>query len=659
MRVHALWLAAAVWPTLDVTAQVVNPGAFVSPQSAASTAGINVLFFGNSYTISSSNPAVHSPAWGGARGVPELVRQIAIAAGHPAPFVKNVYHLNRGLDHHLSANAASLGHIDEPALEGESWDYVVLQGFSTRSTQHPYTGNPRLHQENSWRLFDEVRDGATNHTSKHPGVVPVLYQAWARQPDHWFYDVSSPHTAGHNIAIGVANWTLGPLFAGPAAMAEEVRSSYDEAQRLIERRAPSAGALIAPVGDAWQAADWGRGFGNLYAADHYHASSRGDLLTALTIYGTLYGDADTQRLAASGVLQPVAAAIGVTGAESTQLTAWADQVLAAPPVAQPPQLPPSAVLVDFSDLAGPLVGPEQRPVAGRHYNTIADPAAGRVRDARDTENRPTGIEVAVVDAFAGATGGGANGGFIGAVNISGSLYDVRAQRDGFLVGRGAGYDDPRGTLELRGLDPSARYDLIVHGTRESTTYPRVGTYGVRGVRTLAAQTLDAAHNLNLVLTFTDVQPDARGVLALEVSSGTSNPGFGYLSVLELRRAVRLEGGDAPAPGAPVGFALHARAYAGKLAITGTSLGLGPLLWGPHLLRLDADALLAATLGATSPILSGYVAVLDGGGNASPALTVPPLAALRGIALHTASVVLDTRAPGGVAGTSNTWSLRVR
>ena len=34
----------------------------------------------------------------------------------------------------LSPNNVSLGHIDEPMLDGEEWSHVVLQGFSTRST---------------------------------------------------------------------------------------------------------------------------------------------------------------------------------------------------------------------------------------------------------------------------------------------------------------------------------------------------------------------------------------------------------------------------------------------------------------------------------------------------------------------------------------------
>ncbi|MEM7205953.1 MAG: hypothetical protein AAF628_37205 [Planctomycetota bacterium] len=650
-----LVMVCVAWLAAPGAAQFANPGAYVSGPPAGATAGKNLLFFGNSYTISSANPAVHTPSYGGARGLPELVRQVAMAAGQPAPFVKNVYHLNRGFDYHLNPQNPSLGHIDEPELQGETWDAVVLQGFSTRPTHHPYTGNARLHQENAWRLFEEVRDGSTGHVSKHAAVVPVLYQTWARQADHWFYDLSSPHTSGHNIAIGVAQWTGGPLFAGPEEMAAEVRTSYDEARRAIRVRTPGAAPVVAPAGDAWEAADWGRGFANLYAADHYHASSRGDLLTALTLYGAIFGETDTAAIVASGNLDPVLAAIGVMTVEAQQLAAWADQVLRQPPVAQPPQWPASAVLVDFSTQAGTPAGGETRPVPGRRYNTMADRVAGRIDDAVDTEGRTTGIEIAVVDAFAGETAAGAEGSFISAVNLSGSLYAPSAQVDSFFVGRGAGFADARARVEVRGLDPGARYDLVVHGSRASTSFSRIGRFTVQG----EVQTLDAAHNLNLVAAFVDVAPDAAGTISLEVDNGGGETGFAYLGVLELRASARLFGLDrAPAPGTALDLRFEAPAHVGGLALTGVSTGLGPILYGPHLLRLAPDPLFVASFGSSgSAVFAGFAAALDARGVTQPALVTPAWPGLVGLELHVASLVADPGGPGGVAVVSNPWSFR--
>ena len=637
----------------SAAAQFSNPGAYTSPESAGNTTGHNLLFFGNSYTISSTNPAVHTPSYGGARGIPELVRQVAIAAGHPAPFVKNVFHTNRGLDHHLSPSNVSLGHIDEPMLDGEEWSHVVLQGFSTRSTWHPYTGNPPLHQENSWRMYDEVRSGSTNHTSQHPGVVPVLYQTWARHPDHWFYNPASPNSSGNNIAIGLGNWTGGSLFENPAEMAAQVRTSYDEARRLIEGRAPSSGVRIARVGDAWAEGQWGIGFGNLYSSDFYHASSRGDLLTALTIYGTIYGDTNTLAIVAAGSLQATIDAIGVTAQEAAQLAQWADQVLSNPPVAQPPQYPASSVLIDFADEAGLVVGAEVLPIAGRHYNTIGSHIAGRTLDAVDTENRVTPIDVVIVDPFADETSAGANGGFIGAVNLSGSLYDPLAMRDSFFVGTGAGYNDPLARVEVRDLDPSQRYDLVIYGSRNSTSLMRIGHFTVQGV----TKVLNAAHNLNQVARFSDVLPDGAGTISIEITNG--GMGFAYLGVLEIRPSARLVGGEAPSPGGSLDLVFQAPGWGGNLALTGTSLGLGPTLYGPHMLRVDVDPLFGATFGLSSAVFVGYAQTLDASGNASMTLSLPAASVLTGLTFHTVSLVAEATAPGGVAVVSNPWSMRVR
>ena len=109
-----LGLAAALWLTGPVTAQ--SEGAFTSPEPAANTDGYNLLFFGNSYTHSSSNPSVNNPSYGGARGIAELVRRIAMAAGQDAPFAKMVYSWGKGYDYHLALSSPSLGEIDEPLL---------------------------------------------------------------------------------------------------------------------------------------------------------------------------------------------------------------------------------------------------------------------------------------------------------------------------------------------------------------------------------------------------------------------------------------------------------------------------------------------------------------------------------------------------------------
>lgn len=518
---------ALVLLTAPAAGQFNNPGAYTSPAHAATTEGPNLLFFGNSYTISSVNPAVHSPSYGGARGIPELVRQIAIAAGHDAPFVKNVYALGRGYDWHVDPTKASLAQIDEPLLGEETWDFVVLQGYSTRPTKHPYLGNGAKHRANGLKLFDEVRAGGTNHSTVSPNVVPVLYQTWAREPGHWLYDTHSSWQIGIYIPIGVQNWLLGPVFpGGPEQMARQVRNGYEQARQYIDASVPSAATRIAPAGDVWRAAGWPSVF---FGSDHFHASSWGDLATALTIYATVWGDPDTSGLVASGTLAPTLAAIGVPLPDAQQIAALVDLIVASPPTADEPSAPPTNLLFDFSNTAGAVTTPELLPWPGRHYNLVADHLAGNVTDAVDTRGRATAVDLLITDAFADPTGGGATGAWNGAVQLSGSLYDERAQLDAFFVGNGSGYTDDTARLELRDLDPNGLYRIRIHGSRGNLAHQRVGYYSIGG----ATRELDAAYNLNLRATFEHVRPDAAGTVAIDVTNGGLSSNFAYVGVLEL------------------------------------------------------------------------------------------------------------------------------
>jgi len=532
------WLAPAAPALLALLlgvpparAQFSNPGSYVSPDPAGSTEGPNVLFFGNSFTISSQNPAVHTPGYGGARGIPELVRQIALAAGREPPFVKNVFTTNKGLDYHLQPGSPSLAEIDEPALEGETWDFVVLQGFSTRPTRHPYTGNSADLRANALALFDEVRVGSTNHTLASPQASAVLYQTWARQPGHWVYDPNSNWTSGSNIPQGTAGWSLGPLFASAQGMAAQVRTGYEQARLYLEAALPASSVRVAPAGDAWEAASWGEGWQTLFAPDHYHANSWGDLATALTLYGTLWDTANTTALAASGALDPTLAAIGVPRADALVIAGHVDGVLGTPPVPEDPTAPDTSILIDFSQAAGSPSGPEVLPHAGRYYNLVADHEAGVLLDAVDTRNVPTGVDLAIVDGFADETSGGATGAWIGAFGLSGSLYAESAQLDSFFVGNGFGYTDGTARLIVRDLNPQASYRFRFHGSRNSAAAGRVGYYTVGGRTVL----LDGAHNLNLVADVAPVRPDVSGRVEIAVTDGGLPQNFGYLAVLEITR----------------------------------------------------------------------------------------------------------------------------
>ena len=94
-------------------------------------------------------------------------------------------------------------------------------------------------------------------------------------------------------------------------------------------------------------------------------------------------------------------------------------------------------------------------------------------DAIDTTGQATPVDVRILDGFADETPNGATGAWIGAKGLGCSLYDERAQRDGFFVGRGAGYDDERALLEVSDLDSRRGWTFTFYGSRSSSSAKRV------------------------------------------------------------------------------------------------------------------------------------------------------------------------------------------
>ncbi|TWT47539.1 PEP-CTERM sorting domain-containing protein [Botrimarina hoheduenensis] len=246
----------------------------------------NVLFYGNSFTL----------GFGSTRSVNALFKDIAIAAGHPAPLVQSAAASGQEIGWHVANNTAAIFTLIPPA---QDWDAIVMQEHSTKLTR-AYPGPPAFPASVADSQSDIV---ALYNVAKlrSPDVTPVLYETWARGPGHAFYS-------------GVT-----PLFADPAEMQAEIRTGYDALQSALNTATGDERALIAPVGDAWEAA----GYDRLHANDLWHAQNRGTMLAALVIYGTVYGDVTTSDIDLTSVLSSV----GLSAADGMQLTAAADVTL--------------------------------------------------------------------------------------------------------------------------------------------------------------------------------------------------------------------------------------------------------------------------------------------------------------------------------------------
>lgn len=206
-----------------------------------------VLFIGNSYT--------------GANNLPKVYAEIAKSAGRPVDTVRSSTPGGRTLKQHLDIKSTS-----DLIAEG-GWDLVVLQGQSQEAALSETSQTIRTDfLEGGQALIAKVRE-------KSPKARIVLYQTWARHADLWVAEKTRP-TA---IALG----------ANPGEMQARTRKWYAEL-------AKSAGAELAPVGDAWELNYASKDSLRLHSADNSHPSFPGTYLAALVIFGrthTLPGEA--------------------------------------------------------------------------------------------------------------------------------------------------------------------------------------------------------------------------------------------------------------------------------------------------------------------------------------------------------------------------------
>ncbi len=258
---------------------------------ALEAAPLHVIFYGNSFTFGA----------GSTRSVNDLFKDIATAAGHETPFVQSAAASGQSINWHVANNTNP---IFTSIPFDKDWDYIVMQEHSTKLTR-AFTGPP-AYPASVEESKDDVVDLLNVAQTRSAGVLPVLYETWARGPGHAFYTGGSPIYPG-----------------GPSEMQAEVRSGYDQLKASLDAELGSDAAKIAPVGDAWEEANWNQ----LHAGDLWHAQNRGTLLAALVIYGTIYEDETTSDIDLTGVL----ASLNLDSADGAELTAAADATLVPEP----------------------------------------------------------------------------------------------------------------------------------------------------------------------------------------------------------------------------------------------------------------------------------------------------------------------------------------
>lgn len=232
---------------------------------AAPVSAKSILFVGNSFTFGADSQVM---TWN-AMSVTDLNRDGV--GGVPALFKR--FAAESGLRFHVLLETVAGQSLDwhwhnRRTLLDRSWDYVVLQEYSTLDPDRP--GDPT-------KLLSASRQFATMFRARNPKVKIALTATWSR-PDQTF--PSEGHWAGKPIE----------------RMALDIRQANDRALR-------TSGKInwVIPVGQAFNCAiasgiadanpydgiDSGKI--DLWADDHYHASTAGYYLEALTVFARVTG----------------------------------------------------------------------------------------------------------------------------------------------------------------------------------------------------------------------------------------------------------------------------------------------------------------------------------------------------------------------------------
>ncbi|PXA89850.1 PEP-CTERM sorting domain-containing protein, partial [Nostoc sp. 3335mG] len=253
-------------------------------------------FIGNSFTFGAGSPVEHYRPdsvtdLNGEKigGVPALFRSFAEQAG---------------LDWTVSLETSpgkdlAFHYANRRGVIDRRWDVVILQGYSTLDAERP--GDATRHGEAAGRL-------ATLFHARNPQAKVKLVETWSR--------------ADLTYRPG-SRWSGKPI----ATMANDLAV----ANRQVARSVSGIDGTI-PVGSAWNRAialgvadanpydgiDPGKV--GLWADDHYHGSTAGYYLEALTIFGRVTGY-DVRRL---GPNERAARDLGLTPAvaKALQRVAW-------------------------------------------------------------------------------------------------------------------------------------------------------------------------------------------------------------------------------------------------------------------------------------------------------------------------------------------------
>lgn len=187
-------------------------------------------------------------------GIASFIEDLAEHQGLPTTAISDQLQGGQWL-RNLAPDTTLLNSYINSGAPGESWDYAIIQGYSTEPTVT--RGDPQRFANNALTIAQAVR-------AHSPHAVILLYQTYAYGPGHSYYPTWYP---------------------SPADMQADVRAGYELAYNTIEAALGPGSVRIMPVGDAYEAAGFDP---SLYQQDQIHGDWTGRILSSLAMYRTMY-----------------------------------------------------------------------------------------------------------------------------------------------------------------------------------------------------------------------------------------------------------------------------------------------------------------------------------------------------------------------------------
>jgi len=254
----------------------------------------DALFVGNSFTE--------------ANHLTKLVEDVAASKGRK---LETGAHTRGGMG--WSFHLSGTGINDQ--LKSKSWNWVVLQDYSTNAT-HINQSDRGGFEKTGEEFYDRIAQFA-------PQAAIVLYETWAYDGKSAIYKGAAPASDAEKNAEGKPEEKKGGKahspqaeFANPDEMMGEIQKSFTTLQATLQAKDAKRQVLIAPVGEAFAKCVHEHPEINIYSKDRKHPDLQGSYLAACVIYATCYHDspvgaapAPTLKADEAKTLQEIAEAV--------------------------------------------------------------------------------------------------------------------------------------------------------------------------------------------------------------------------------------------------------------------------------------------------------------------------------------------------------------